>query len=211
MVKFGNYSTMDSKRYVTLGDGAVYLISDDVAGELSTDRDEYLCADSVPTYDTITGITATGVQTVLPVILYIADLKPGVQRGKPLQKLLQLFLIHRERRVIALLPDVIGFFVGQRFSAGCPADFGHAVGVHIHNVFIDGRDFVDMLLHAGHQQNDRAKPSQHTQQDQEILLSFHTVFLLRRTSSTPSSRTPSGIIPIRQTFSQFAAPELMVR
>lgn len=59
-VKFGNFSTMDSKRYVTLGDGTVYLIADDVAGDLSTDRDAYLRADSVPEYDTVTGITAAG-------------------------------------------------------------------------------------------------------------------------------------------------------
>ena len=74
VVKFGSYSTMDSKRYVTLGDGAVYLISDDVAGELSTDRDEYLRADSVPTYDTITGITATGETTFTA--QYLPDATP---------------------------------------------------------------------------------------------------------------------------------------
>ena len=74
MVKFGSYSTMDSKRYVTLGDGAVYLISDDVASELSTDRDEYLCADSVPVYDTITSITATGETTFTA--QYLPDATP---------------------------------------------------------------------------------------------------------------------------------------
>lgn len=74
VVKFGSYSTMDSKRYVTLGDGAVYLISDDVAGELSTDRDEYLSADSVPAYDTITVITATGETTFTA--QYLPDATP---------------------------------------------------------------------------------------------------------------------------------------
>ena len=74
VVKFGSYSTMDSKRYVTLGDGTVYLIADDVAGELSTDRDEYLRADSVPTYDTITGITATGETTFTA--QYLPDATP---------------------------------------------------------------------------------------------------------------------------------------
>lgn len=74
VVKFGSYSTMDSKRYVTLGDGAVYLISDDVASELSTDRDEYLCADSVPAYDTITSITAAGKTTFTA--QYLPDATP---------------------------------------------------------------------------------------------------------------------------------------
>ena len=74
VVKFGSYSTMDSKRYVTLGDGAVYLISDDVASELSTDRDKYLCADSVPAYDTITSITAAGKTTFT--VQYLPDATP---------------------------------------------------------------------------------------------------------------------------------------
>ena len=74
VVKFGSYSTMDSKRYVTLGDGTVYLIADDVAGELSTDRDEYLSADSVPAYDTITGIMAAGETTFTA--QYLPDATP---------------------------------------------------------------------------------------------------------------------------------------
>ena len=41
MLQLGTYSTMDSKRYVTLGDGTVYLIDDDVTEALSTDHDDY--------------------------------------------------------------------------------------------------------------------------------------------------------------------------
>lgn len=74
VVKFGNFSTMDSKRYVTLGDGTVYLIADDVAGDLSTDRDVYLRADSVPEYDTVTGITAAG--EVVFTAQYLPDATP---------------------------------------------------------------------------------------------------------------------------------------
>lgn len=59
-LQFGIYSTMDSKRYVTLGDGVVYLIDDDVAEELSTDHDDFMQTDSVPEYDTIDSIVATG-------------------------------------------------------------------------------------------------------------------------------------------------------
>ena len=44
-LQFGIYSTMDSKRYVTLGDGVVYLIDDDVAEELSTDHDDFMQTD----------------------------------------------------------------------------------------------------------------------------------------------------------------------
>lgn len=59
-LQFGTYSTMDSKRYVTLGDGTVYLIDDDVTEDLSTDHDDFMQMDSVPEYDTIDSIVATG-------------------------------------------------------------------------------------------------------------------------------------------------------
>lgn len=59
-LQFGTYSTMDSKRYVTLGDGTVYLIDDDVTEALSTDHDDFMQTDAVPDYDTIDSIVATG-------------------------------------------------------------------------------------------------------------------------------------------------------
>ena len=51
---------MDEKRYVTLGDGTVYLIDDDLAGYAVTDRDELMRQDVIPDYDTLDGIVATG-------------------------------------------------------------------------------------------------------------------------------------------------------
>ena len=60
VLQFGGYSTMDSKRYVTLGDGVVYLIDDDVTEALSTDHDAFMQTDAVPEYDTIDVIAATG-------------------------------------------------------------------------------------------------------------------------------------------------------
>lgn len=60
VLQFGGYSTMDSKRYVTLGDGVVYLIDDDVTEELSTDHDAFMQTDAVPAYDTVDSIVATG-------------------------------------------------------------------------------------------------------------------------------------------------------
>ena len=52
---------------------------------------------------------------------------------------------------------------------------------------------------------------QHPDQDGQFFLSIHTFFLLRNTSSTPSSRKPTGMMPIMQTLSQAADEELMVR
>lgn len=66
VIELGDYSTMDSKRYLTLGDGTVYLIDDDLAEYLSTDRDDFMRTDTVPDYDTLDGIVATG-ETALTV------------------------------------------------------------------------------------------------------------------------------------------------
>lgn len=60
VLELGDYSTMDEKRYVTLGDGTVYLIDDDLAEYAVTDRDEMMRQDTIPDYDTLDGIVATG-------------------------------------------------------------------------------------------------------------------------------------------------------
>lgn len=56
----GGYSTMDSKRYVMLQEGTVYLVEDDVEEVLSTDHDSFMQTDSVPDYSRITKIQRTG-------------------------------------------------------------------------------------------------------------------------------------------------------
>lgn len=60
VIQLGDYSTMDEKRYLTLGDGTVYLIDDDLAEYVATDRDELMRQDTVPEYDTLDTIVATG-------------------------------------------------------------------------------------------------------------------------------------------------------
>lgn len=60
VLELGDYSTMDSKRYVTLGTGTVYLIEDDPAEYLAEDRDELMRQDTIPDYDTLDSITVEG-------------------------------------------------------------------------------------------------------------------------------------------------------
>lgn len=60
VIQLGDYSTMDEKRYLTLGDGTVYLIDDDLAEYAVTDRDELMRQDNVPEYETLDTIVATG-------------------------------------------------------------------------------------------------------------------------------------------------------
>ncbi len=60
VIRMGDYSTMDEKRYLTLGDGTVYLIDDDLEQYLTTDRDDWMRQDNLPDYDTLDSIVATG-------------------------------------------------------------------------------------------------------------------------------------------------------
>lgn len=71
VIRLGGYSTMDSKRYLTLGDGTVYLIDDDLDEYLTTERDDFMQQDAVPDYDTIDAIQSTG-ETALSVV-YLPD------------------------------------------------------------------------------------------------------------------------------------------
>ena len=61
VLQMGDYSTMDEKRYVTLGDGTVYLIDDDLEQYVASDRDDLMRVDTFPDdYDTLDSIVATG-------------------------------------------------------------------------------------------------------------------------------------------------------
>lgn len=59
-IQMGDYSTMDEKRYLTLGDGTVYLVDDDPEQYVASDRDDLMRQDNVPDYDTLDSIVATG-------------------------------------------------------------------------------------------------------------------------------------------------------
>ena len=60
VVELGGYSTMDDKRYVTLGQGTVYLIDDDLLSYIPESRDGLMQQDGVPQYDTVEEIEISG-------------------------------------------------------------------------------------------------------------------------------------------------------
>ena len=128
-----------------------------------------------------------------------------------IQQIADFILIHREGIVILLLPAGIRICEGEGFSAHRPADGGEGVRVDAEDILTHGGNLVNMLLHALDGGNARAQGGQHPHQDQKIFLSFHTIFLLRITSSMPSSKKARGTMPIMHTFSQAAEEELMVR
>ncbi len=59
-ISCGTYSTMDSKRYISIDGGTVYLIDDDVEEYLSSNRDDYLDNDEIPYYQQLKSIDVTG-------------------------------------------------------------------------------------------------------------------------------------------------------
>ncbi len=59
-IQLGDYSAMDSKRYVSIGDGNVYLVQNDPLDYFDTGLSDLIDNDDVPTLDRITGLQFTG-------------------------------------------------------------------------------------------------------------------------------------------------------
>ncbi len=59
-VEFGTYSTMDSKRYISVDSGDVYLIDDDILSDMTFTADDYLDYDTVTDFDQLTELKVSG-------------------------------------------------------------------------------------------------------------------------------------------------------
>lgn len=62
-VRLGNFSNMDSERYVSIGDGKVYLVKDDPLNYFNAGLKDMLNRDKVPALDKVTDIRFTGPET----------------------------------------------------------------------------------------------------------------------------------------------------
>lgn len=61
-IKLGDYSTMDSKRYVSIGDGNVYLVQDDPLNYYDAEIRDMIDHDDLPDFDTISQMQVAGVE-----------------------------------------------------------------------------------------------------------------------------------------------------
>jgi len=61
-VLLGNYSNMDSKRYVSIGDGNVYLVQNDPLDYFDTGLSDLIDNDETPSFDKITGVQFAGTE-----------------------------------------------------------------------------------------------------------------------------------------------------
>jgi len=56
-IKLGSYSSIDQIRYIEVGDGNVYMVSDDLLKDYSITLSDYIRLDQFPEYDQITKLT----------------------------------------------------------------------------------------------------------------------------------------------------------
>ena len=61
-IKLGDYSKMDSQRYVSIGDGNVYLVKHDPLDEFNATIRNLIDHDEVPEFDQVTGISFSGTE-----------------------------------------------------------------------------------------------------------------------------------------------------
>lgn len=61
-VKLGDYSKMDSQRYVSIGDGNVYLVRHDPLDEYDAVLSDMIDHDEIPSFDQVTQIQFSGVE-----------------------------------------------------------------------------------------------------------------------------------------------------
>ncbi len=61
-VQLGGYSSMDSQRYVSIGDGNVYLVRNDPLDYFDVDISDLIDHDEIPSFEQTTGIGFTGTE-----------------------------------------------------------------------------------------------------------------------------------------------------
>ena len=59
-ISLGNYSEMDEERYVSIGDGNVYLVKDDPLDSFDIELSDMIQHDEIPEFDTVTEIQFAG-------------------------------------------------------------------------------------------------------------------------------------------------------
>lgn len=59
-IKLGTFSKMDQQRYIDIGDGSVYLVSQDPMDYISDDLSDLILHDDTPDFESVVDITFTG-------------------------------------------------------------------------------------------------------------------------------------------------------
>lgn len=89
-IKLGDFSKMDEQRYVDIGDGNVYLVSDDPMEAFDVELSELIRDDEIPDFEQVSQITFTGAESYTVTYeedsgkSYSADDVYFTQEGQPL-------------------------------------------------------------------------------------------------------------------------------
>src|SRR5699024_11036230 len=59
-ILLGSYSTLDQERYVSIGDGKVYLVSSDPMDRYDVELSDLIDQDEIPGFDHATAISVSG-------------------------------------------------------------------------------------------------------------------------------------------------------
>ncbi|MDE7219638.1 MAG: DUF4340 domain-containing protein [Oscillospiraceae bacterium] len=62
-IKLGDYSTMDSQRYISIGDGNVYLVKHDPLDDFDADLSDMIHHDEIPSFDHVTKLRFAGAES----------------------------------------------------------------------------------------------------------------------------------------------------
>lgn len=62
-IKLGDFSQMDEERYVDIGDGSVYLVSDDPMDQFEVELSDLIDDDELPDFEQVSHITFAGAQS----------------------------------------------------------------------------------------------------------------------------------------------------
>lgn len=62
-IKLGDFSQMDEERYVDIGDGSVYLVSDDPMDQFEVELSDLIDDDELPDFEQVSHITFAGTQS----------------------------------------------------------------------------------------------------------------------------------------------------
>lgn len=60
IISFGDFSSMDSKRYISVDSGEVYLIDEDILTDVGADKDAYMQQSEIPDFAQLESMTITG-------------------------------------------------------------------------------------------------------------------------------------------------------
>lgn len=101
-ILLGDFSAMDSQRYVSTGDGNVYLVQEDPLDHFSVTLSDLLDRDDIPVFDTVSQITFSGTENYQ--ITY-------TEEGGPSYRSDDVYFTQQDGETLPLDPDKVSSYL----------------------------------------------------------------------------------------------------